>query len=231
MNCIEFRRNVLTHPAELNAECRTHRDTCPPCAAYAERVIHMDRQLHDAFAVNAPKELVADILVAQHLGERRSRWDIRWFALAASVLLAATLLFTQWPQTDAFSQQIAEHLSADPLHLVAQSTTDRAAVAQMVADMGGQLQPDRMPAPIHATGCVITGKKGLHLVLQGRHGLVTAFLLPAHPSREAPATLHLGQQEGTVLPAQRGVIVVVGEPNEPLDAIGHQLDEAIVWGI
>jgi hypothetical protein len=222
MNCLDFRRRLLTDPAGISPETAAHRETCAACAAFADEQNRLERQLLTALRIDSPEGLPARILLRQNLAE--AGWRRRRFALAASVVLAvgaAAVLGWIGLRPSALDDAVLAHVREEPDHLRASARLSPREVNAALGPIGVTLAG--APGEVRYAGvCDIRKKPGGHLVIAGRQGPVTVLLLP---SEKTAAARHFrdGEWRGLILPASTGSMAVVGHPGEDLDDIARRL--------
>ncbi len=64
MNCLEFRRHFTVDPSGNGHETAVHRQQCPGCDRFAERMGEFEKRLREAMAVDVPQG------VAERIGRR-----------------------------------------------------------------------------------------------------------------------------------------------------------------
>ncbi len=94
MDCAHFRRSMLADPHDPDAELREHRESCPECRAYSERLLRFESRLERALRVALPPKvsvppevrLPTDNVVPLRARSPRAAHRKGWLAMAASVL-------------------------------------------------------------------------------------------------------------------------------------------------
>ena len=161
---------------------------------------------------------------------RRSRKPY-WFALAATLVLAASIslrmsgLFTTY---ETLEQEVLAHLDHEPAALRVTTTpvSDdrlRRALPSNVAVF------DRNRSLItYANPCVINGHAVPHLVIQGQHGPVTILLMP---EERVAATIPLEGEHvhGMIVPVGEGSIAIIANRAEPLEPVRQNVIESVTW--
>jgi hypothetical protein len=223
MDCDEFKRRLLTDPMDADPAFRGHARRCAPCAAEAERALAFEAALRRALAAESGAQPPVR-------GSSVRRWllpgllpllaGLAWWGLhLAPNPLGATA-------GQALGRMAIEHVQAESALL---DTAGRAPVparqVRLLLHNLGVEDPPRMDAGIrmrHAGRCRVGARDGVHLVMDGKRGPVTALLMPQAPSSE-PATLHWHGLDALLLPLGHGAVALVGEPDEPLRALAERL--------
>ena len=125
MNCMEFRRMLMTDPAVSDPAFAEHRRDCPDCADAVERSAHFERRLREAVNVDVPENLASRILLKHSFEAHRRRpwWRApRVLAMAASVLLVAglvTMTLTSQVEQRRLSEEFVALVNGAPYALTA----------------------------------------------------------------------------------------------------------------
>jgi hypothetical protein len=233
MNCLEFRRILLTDPGSEDPGFLAHRRSCSECTEVIARSAHFERRLREAARVEVPETLASRILLKQSFAERKARpwWrDRRVVALAASVLLAvglASLAVLSESRDHRLSQEFVALVNGAPYALTGSlpvSDDDVSAALDPVGlDLAGSIGKVTF-----ASRCLVRGKLAGHLVLQGESAPVTVFLVPFSLVDER-ARIRSAHYSGVVVPQGNGTIAIVSSPGESLEGIEERVRSAIRW--
>lgn len=210
MNCEVFRTIVGAEPNTTRPDVLAHSEQCAECARFREEMQTMDKLIYRALAVDVQPAAAPEL----------PRSSPRVWRLAASVLITAVAVaFTSiWLLTprDTFAADVIAHIEEEPdsLLITNESVSDQS-VEKILSAAGIRLKPG-VALVSYATPCHFHGRLSPHLVVQTERGPVTVLVLPEEPGRPRQAINEKGF-EGVVMPAPRGVIVVM--------AIGAPVDE------
>jgi hypothetical protein len=165
------------------------------------------------------------------LSQRRTISKPVWFAVAATVLIAALVgirMTGTGVEYGTLEEQLLAHVDNEPAALLATSTP--------VSD--GQLAqavPENIAAMNHDTGlityamsCSINGKDVPHLVIQGEHGPITILLMPHEKVAEA-SSIDGVNVRGIILPVGDGSIAIIGSREEQLDKVKQNVLDSVMW--
>jgi len=232
MDCKEFREAIAADTGG-SFDDAGHAAGCADCAAFAEDMRALDAKIARALAIPVPELTMPELPEVETvtvLEPRRRLRNPAWFALAASLLLAAILgyrymLPTQYPSLEA---EILAHLDHEPSAL---AVTDRAvpeARLSRVLARDVSAMDRGIGLVTYARTCVIDGHDVPHLVIQGKRGPITLLLLPDE-SVDAPVPLQGRGTEGLILPVGHGSIAIVGERGEGLQDLQQRLKDSVKW--
>ena len=175
MNNMELRRLLLADPRHLVADAESQVRADPVLSALRASLLSTDNALADALGDITPPKGLADRIILRARHRRDARWG---FALAASVLLAASVAFyTTANRPEAIAVAMIDHVIESPEELADDgriSGADARASLQRIGvsfrDAGYQIR--------HISECVVAGRTGRHLVINTPEGLATLLVLP-----------------------------------------------------
>ena len=234
MNCEEYRQALTAEPAWTGGA--GHVAACAECQSFTRRLQALNLDIARALQVDVPPlvlpELpeIDDTNVAALPTPGRSYKPL-WFAIAATVVLAASISLRMsgvFESYDSLEEEVLAHLDHEPAALrvtdtpVSDTRLQRALPATVaVFDRGAALIT-------YANPCVINGHRVPHLVIQGQYGPVTILLMP---EEQVAAAISLDGESvhGVILPVGDGSIAIIGNRREPLDPIRQQVIESITW--
>ncbi len=221
MNCEEFRTLVGAEPNTTRPDVLAHAEQHAECARYREEMQTMDRLIYRALAVDV-QPVAAPAL---------PRSNPRIWRMAASLLITALVVaFTSiWLFTprDTFAAEVIAHIHEEPDSLLITSesvSTER--IERILGAARIRLKPG-VALVSYATPCDFRGRLSPHLVVQTEQGPVTVLVLPEEPQRPRQ-TINEDGFEGVVLPAPRGVIVVLGI-GAPVDDVAQTVLSALEY--
>jgi len=233
MNCIEFRRMLLTEPGGTDAAFAEHRRSCPECAEAVERSAHFERILREAVNVPVPEHLASRILLKQSFQPRReSPWwrTRRAYALAAGVLLVMGLSFIALSghlQQRRLSEEFVALINGAPYALTANQAVSSSEISAALEPAGLDLEGS-IGDVTFAGRCIVRGKLSGHIVLKGDTAPITVFLIGDALVSDR-ATIRSDNYSGVVLPQGSGTIAILGSPGETLEDVEARVRSAIRW--
>jgi hypothetical protein len=220
MDCNQFRRALLTDPRDASAELAEHRATCHDCAQFAERLMSFEGRLERALRVEAFDAPVR---------------NVRWLAIAASVLVAIVVAGSLWLAVPgpSLAADVVTHMAGEP---EAWKTTDvpvpGSDLSAVLGDSHLRLKPD-VGVVSYAASCLFRGHHVPHLVVQSAAGPVTVMVLVHEPVRASTQFDESGYR-GVIVPvAGHGSLAVLtrGEATDPkiVEEIAARVENSIVW--
>jgi hypothetical protein len=234
MNCEEYRQALTADPAWTDET--GHAAACAGCQAYTRKLQSLNLEIARAMQIEVPALAMPDLpdidaARVTTLPARRRSWAPLWFAVAATVVLAASVslrmsgLFVTY---DTLAEEVLAHLDHEPASLrvtdvpVSDDRFQRALPANVAVF-------DRDRALVtYANPCIINGHRVPHLVIQGQHGPVTILLMPEERVAES-IPLEGDSVRGMIVPVGNGSIAIIADRDEPLDPLRRNVIESITW--
>ena len=230
MNCDEYQQAVGADPNfDGGVE---HRNECAACQAYRDDMRALDAQIRRALALEVPDIRMPEVSNVADIAARRRIATPAWFALAATVVLAAFagLRFGGGSgiSEDELASEVLAHVMHEPMAL---RVTDVAVPDEHLHEV----VPARIAAMDHSAGlitfaetCPINGNEIPHLVIQGRTGPVTILLLP---DEKVSGVIELNDEykHGVILPVGDGSVAIIGTREEKLEQIQEKVLNSVHW--
>ena len=233
MNCIEFRRILLTDPGVVDSEFARHQRDCRDCTDAVERSAHFERRLREAVDIDVPENLASRILLKQSFeAHAEPPWwrTRRAYALAASMLLMvglATLARTSHLEQRRLSEEFVALVNGAPYALAASEPVSSGDISAALEPAGLDLDGE-IGDVTYAGRCLVRGKLSGHIVLQGDTAPVTIFLMNERLVSDR-ATIRSDHYTGVILPQGSGTIAIVSSPGEALENVEARVRSAIRW--
>jgi len=239
MNCDDYRQEIATDPTFDGGA--GHLSTCAECQVFRAEMQSLDAKLAKAMQINVPDLKLPELpsIADENVVTLKSRDRLNkpsldkptWFALAASVMIAAVIgvrLFGIGVNYDSLADEVLAHLDHEPaaLRVTSKPVSDSRLARAVPADIA---QMDQSAGLIsYAQSCTINGKKVPHLVIQGEHGPVTILLMPEESVAE---TISLDGENihGVILPVGAGSIAIIGAREEKLERIEKSVVNSVMW--
>lgn len=205
MNCLEFRRTVLSDPRRPGAEAEAHAAGCAACREFLARSLDDEARLDRALRVAVPVGLLDRVL--RRAPATRAR--VRWLALAASVVVA-TALAIGWPRSDALALAGIDFVMFEEAQsIVDAAPTDWNLLAGAARQMGVSL-PRELGEMRYVCVYPFAAGAAHHLLVKTPLGKVTLLLIPDRATAARAAGAAYGFN-AAVLPARKGAVVIIGE--------------------
>lgn len=238
MNCLEFRRRILTEPANRDSDYIRHLEDCAECSRFARGADQFERDLRQAMEVAVPIDVASRIKLERTIRDdehRRHRAPLR-YAIAASVLLTAGVsgylgygYYELSSTTQAFKTAVLGHIYMEAHFLEQDLHMQPAAVNQVLAPFGGLL--DASFGPVNqATNCPINDRLGAHFVVPGQIGPVSIIYVPEEQTKNGARFSDL-RFDGVMVKTGTGSMAVVGERGEPLERTLERVEKNLSWMI
>jgi len=234
MSCKEIQQAFAAVPGFHDES--GHVEGCASCQAFAADMAALDQRLERAMEISVPQLRMPDlpdidVSTVASLPRRRHVSKTTWFAVAATVALAAFLGFQVSIPGDSgqsLEQQLLAHLDHEPGALVVSSTpvSEQRLAAKVPASIA--IMNHDMGLITYAQSCDINGNSVPHLVIQGAKGPVTILLMPEEKVSEA--TSFEGENtKGVIIPVGNGSIAVIGARDEELDSYKQNVLNSVTW--
>jgi hypothetical protein len=229
MNCETFRRRVLIDPNDPDPDLQAHARDCLGCAEALRDVLLFEERMREALRT----ELHAGGLRSSK-GTRRSPGLVSLLLLSFSLLLVVLWMgwggLAQGPGDvyDAEWQELVlGHIREEESHLREREEVPFGRVSLLLGSLGGRLTRE-IGSVRYAGRCRIGRRDGIHLVLAGENGPVTALFMRGTPLDDR-LELRGDGLTGVLVPARFGNLAVVGGRGEPLERLTGRLLGSVEW--
>jgi hypothetical protein len=205
MEHAEFRRSFGADPKRTEADLLAHRASCAECARYAADLERVDQLVAGALEVPAPNyrkpwEVEASM--------RPARSHRRWYALAASLLIAIGIGAGGWLQMSRATLfgELLKHANAERNVMVASDKrVSEDKVRLTLAKAGARLEGSVSISTLRT--CKVRGVVAPHLFVQTPAGPVQILLLTEHHFLMRHGSSDFGLQAELVPIGQHAVAV------------------------
>ena len=227
MNCLEFRRLRLAEPNTPNAEADAHVAQCPTCQRFQDDIHDMDGLLKQAFTVPVPDGFAAKVLLNHSLQSetrRPTRWH--WLSLAATFLVAITLVLVQTEPASAVAEDVLSHVMEEQgkVQMMLADVTDPELAVVLESVDQRLTDAERLGRFRYARTCIVNGQLAAHLVLEDGDEQINVMLIPHIDAQREFA--ELAGHHVLIEPIPGGVLALVTEPGasaERLQTVLQQL--------
>ena len=231
MDELEFRRTLYADPSCTDEKVLAAIASDPKKQAFLQELKQLDKKMHQASQVEVPDDLVHKLILRQTMQSHkankvRNRMQL---AMAASVAFLLGVSFTMWQQNNLLdlSEQAIAHVHYEGDYaLDAQQNVTLQQVNAKLATFGGQFSEDI--GQIHyANFCDFNNVRSLHMVVEGKYGKVTVFVVPHDDNHQAEGSAHDTRYNSQAIDLKRASIIVVGEKEANVSKMKEQLNKKI----
>lgn len=256
MDETEFRKRLYVSPDDPGREVLDAAAANPEWGALLDRSREFERDVHAALTAVAVPAAVAERLLAipeqaaagagNPAPTGRSTQLLQYYAMAACLVLAIGVLFglNRNPAPAAtelvMGQDIIRHLYHEEAEIDAiaagnlNTSYTMPDVNRVLAQAGATLRagafPENMPVR-YANPCqVLPGYQSSHLILQTADGPLNVIVINNSPV-EREFTIRDERFQGSVIPMDRGNLVLIGETDGSADDYRDLLTASVDWVI
>jgi len=234
MNCTDYKEALMADPGFNDKS--GHAETCADCQAFSTEILVLNEKIAAAMEITVPELVMPelpdiDTKNVVSLSSRRVVSKPAWFAIAATVLLAAVVgIRMTGPGTSygTLQEQVLAHVDHEASALLPSTTpvSDRELSRAVPKDIA--IMNHDAGLITYAKSCSINGKDVPHLVIQGTRGPITILLMP--DERVAEVTTFDGVSiKGIILPVGDGSIAIIGDREEQLDQVKENVLDSVMW--
>jgi Protein of unknown function (DUF3379) len=232
MDDLEFRRRAYAEPDCQDDKFLAKKNASKESKTFVGDLQAFNYQIKDAMNTPVPEGLAERIILNQTLVQHaQKKQGVKViFSLVASVSIVFALVFTfLFTSNIDLEQEVFAHIYEELNHLNEQQHNDIHHVNNLLKSFGGTVNIE-IGEVNYLGSCNIANKKGVHMVLAGEKGPVTIMMLP-NINIGNKQSISDGRFKGSIIPATKGSIVIVGEKGESLEEIRHKLVNNIRWVI
>jgi hypothetical protein len=214
MNCLEFRRIATLEPRRLGDAAEAHILQCSSCRAFYEHALGFEQRLEKALRVSVPDGLESRVI------HRAVRWPrARWYALAATIILAVGLAASLLLQPD-------DPLALAGIDFVVYEEAQAIATAKppdpgMLGRMAREMRvslPEQLGELRYVCFYPFSAGRAHHLLVTTPLGKVTLLLVPGR-SIAARASASARGLEAVVVPLEGGTLAIVADSTRSLSRV------------
>ncbi|XEI31431.1 DUF3379 domain-containing protein [Aeromonas veronii] len=258
MDELEFRRNAMIQPNDQQPDFLKAAEASQTNRNYLDEMQQFDRALKRTMQVEVPAGLAERILLRQAMQQEsdtqddmpptrplgtapvkiRTSTSWRQIALAASVafLLGMSTRWITLPETPAalsLAQVAMAHVyGEEPFIEGVDEQVDLHNINAKMEKYGATLSEMDGLKVTYVNHCSFYQGPALHMVIQGKMGPVTLFLVPKHvPLTLQQATFEDGTLKGEIVQLKGANMVLIGEMKEPLAPVANALQSRLQWAI
>jgi hypothetical protein len=224
---------MMADPRDADPRLSEHRESCHDCNLFSERLLSFESRLGRALRVAVPADKVlplrAKAAPAVRLPSRRG-----WLAMAASVLMAATVAGVLWVAGPgpSLAADVVTHMGGEPDAWSTRTPVQGSELEAVLRDSHLRLSERAGPVS-YAASCEFRGHHVPHLVIQTESGPVTVMVL-VHESVPKPVRFDEGGYRGVIVPvAGHGSLAVLTRGSstdiKSVEAIAARVQDSIAW--
>ncbi len=234
MNCEEYRQEIAAQPSFDGGA--GHLSECVECQAFRKEILALNDRISQALALDVPALTLPELPAIDDsnvVSLRAPRVTAGWFAVAATVLLAALVgvrMFDVGVTYDSLADEVLAHLDHEPYALRPSTTPVSDARLTRIVPAGVAELDHSAGLITYAQSCKINGKTVPHLVVQGERGPITILLMPEE-TIGAAISLDGDNTHGVILPVGDGSVAIIGAREEPLERVEKSVLDSVRWSI
>jgi hypothetical protein len=228
MKCSDFQLSLGAEPSATSPELEAHVRGCAACAEYRREMLKLDADIRRALMIDLdaiPGAMPGAAPVARPAYSR-----VRYWALAASVLLTITAILVMWGALPRHSlaADVVSHVISEPVPGALDRPVDAGTIRDVMAFSGMKLDPIN-PSIVFMRTCLIRGRFVPHFIVRTEHGVATVMILPDENVKE-PEPFESSGYRGLLLPnGTRGSIAVLSRSDfDPMHYAG-EVRRAVRW--
>jgi hypothetical protein len=251
MDELEFRRQAVVDPHDTREEFADMANASPANRKWLEEMKQFDRQLGKAMEVEVPAGLAERLLLRQAMladpipdapvvtlpRRKTSGWKPLAIAASVAFLVGVSTRWLPWPLPQTSEASLAQvalaHVYGEEPFI--QGVDEQVSLQTINAKMekyGATLMNMQGMARItYVNHCAFYQGPALHMVLQGKMGPVTLFLVPKHVPLQLEHNFDDGQLKGEIIKLKGANLVLIGEMGESLEPISQQIESRLHWSI
>lgn len=237
MDDILFRHTAIATPND-KSDVFLARSATSDCAKnLVEESKEFDKLLKQSLKVEVPTDLVDKIMLEQSFAiERDKNMSARWhIAIAASIAFVIGLSLPMLgslstPQFDIGTVAL-QHVQEE--YFLTAKANENATLQNVNAKLAiyGATAKEGLGEVLFVNYCRFEGTSALHMILKGEKGRVTVFVVPEDADFKPSAEFSSQYLKGISERVGKASVVIVGERDEPLEAMKEKLDKSIKWDI
>jgi len=212
MNCLDYRRQLLTGAPESDA-MRVHRMQCAGCTAEWREHGALEAALGEALRVPVPQGFAERMATAQVLRRRR------FLAAAATLVAAAGAGTWAWlARQDPLALACIDFVMKDEAKSIMMGAMPRDEARRMLANTLPLDRVERVGQVKHVGPCPFNGGTAYHIVLMVPQGKVTLLVMPGYRMEGHRQAAKEGMS-AMVMPSGDGSVGIIGSDFAVVDSV------------
>ncbi len=236
MDELKFRRQAYGDPNCQDDDFLTAMQATPEHNDFVNELKKLDKKLELALKIDVPDDLAAKLLLNQQLHQHQKLRRKSGFALAlvASITFIAGISFTLLRMAPVnLGQHALSHIYHDKKALsIDQNVSFKDVNFQLASlDKIGNARFTQQPGKgkvYFSTLCDFQGVKSLHLVIQGEHGKVTLFIVPAEDRMVLEQAFANNKYQGRGFKTDNAYMLLVSEKNANLSNVEKEIKKIFI---
>ena len=216
MNCLDYRRQLLTGADETDA-MRVHRLQCAGCTAEWQEHAAFEGELRNALEIPVPQGFAERMATAQATRRRR------FLATAATALVAAGTGGYAWlARKDPLALACIDWVMKEEAKSIMMGAMPRAEAEVAIASTVPLGRLESLGQVKHIGPCPFNGATAYHVVLAVPQGKVTLLVMPSSPM---PGYRHAAKEgmHAAVIGMKSGSVGIVGSDAAVVDSVAGAL--------
>ena len=231
MDELEFRRNAMIQPNDQQPDFLKTAEASQANRNYLDEMKQFDRSLKRAMQVEVPAGLAERILLRQAMLQDSDAQDEMPPSRPLGTAPVKLRTSTSWRQI-ALAASVAFLLGMSTRWITLPETAPAALSLAQMEKYGATLSGMDGLKVTYVNHCSFYQGPALHMVIQGKMGPVTLFLVPKHvPLTLQQATFEDGTLKGEIVQLKGANMVLIGEMKEPLAPVANALQSRLQWDI
>ena len=237
MNFSDFKQLLGADPYSREKQTRAALEQSTEFTAAAVEAEDFERKLEAASQVQAPKDLLVDILAIakqsqpapQRVIKNRNGWLM---AMAATVFMAVgagSVLLWQQQQYASIEDYVHKHVGYDGEAALALASGNTTVSPQQINNILGayaSIGPDLIAKIRYIKACPTPNGKGAHFVITTVDGPITVIYMPGALSEPAQQ-FSVDGQRAHIVPLEQGSIAIIAGSDQAATAVTPFLQSAI----
>lgn len=230
INCLSVRRLVTSDITNIGSDVMSHIVDCPACKSFYEKQLKYNSIVKKAVEVDVPEGL-ADRIMVQHqlsLKQEQTKKKFNWSAMAASlVLVFAVTAVTTLQSPPAIAGVILEHVHDEMWMFDDKKRVTLESLNQLLKPHGIKAD-ESIGNATHAGDCLIRGKRGVHVVFDGKNAPVTLIVFPEPLEGTEPVSISDDVFKGVLLHTKHGTLALVSKDQSSVDDFQLRLKSSLM---
>lgn len=234
MDELEFRRQAYGEPKRQDPEFLNAINEAPGRETFIKELKSLDAKLNRALTIDVPSDLSEKLILRQqlHHHHHQKRKTGLLIAMAASIAFVAGISFSMWRLAPV---DLAEHALAHVYHetraLAANESVSYQDVNFQLASLHNMTGArfTQQPGNVYFTAyCDFQGVRSLHLVMQGKLGKVTLFIVPLENRMVLEEAFADNQYQGIGFQTNSAFMLLVGEQQSDLADLKQEIKQTFI---